>query len=450
MTTSTYERSTWAGTRAGQFLNEWEATRASTQLATRLLGEEDEAAEARDIGRDVGNLTRELFVSCDPAEALLQQFETVAPEFIAVHDIGTHNARKLLAGIAAASGKEVHKLLIRRQGFGTTLATIEFLDCDAADGKTVRLYATEVDADTVTRVSMSRALMAHSQLTVAMVGDLPSHALSAALQPLRDAVLKGPWPCRHMLFLPLAVSAALPSLVAEFGAATAMEVKATPQVSRPVEAWSFLGATWNRLQAGLHGEGGGALLLPLKTATVAATATQPTAPVSTPVPVRPPPPASSGMVSLDLREAPATAPVLAAHTPANVGTPKGLDLYAAKLNAVPGVQSVCIFEPAKRQPVLYLGQGPSPESLVNHSMTVLSALGVGGRALGLGSAIGEVTASLGHHTVLIRALPHFPGLMVHAIIAKPASNLTMARLAMQKMDAALAASSPATAPEAHA
>ena len=442
MTTSTYERSTWAGTRAGQFLNEWEATRGTTQLATRLLGEEDEAADARDIGRDVGNLTRELFVSCDPAEALLQQFEAVAPEFIAVHDIGTHNARKLLAGIAAASSKEVHKLLVRRQGFGTTLATIEFLDCDAADGKTVRLYATEVDADTVTRVSMSRALMAHSQLTVAMVGDLPSHALSAALQPLRDAVLKGPWPCRHMLFLPLSVSAALPSLVAEFGAATAMEVKATPQVSRPVEAWSFLGATWNRLQAGLHGEGGGALLLPLKSAT-AATAPQAVAPVSTPVPMRSTPPPSSGMVSLDLREAPAPAPVLAAHPPASTAMPKGLDLYAAKLNAVPGVQSVCIFEPAKRQPVLYLGQGPSPESLVNHSMTVLSALGVGGRALGLGSAIGEVTASLCHHTVLIRALPHFPGLMVHTIIAKPASNLTMARLAMQKMDAALAASSPA-------
>ena len=41
----------------------WESTRVQTQVA-------GDDTDARDIGRAVGNGTRELFVSCDPAEAL--------------------------------------------------------------------------------------------------------------------------------------------------------------------------------------------------------------------------------------------------------------------------------------------------------------------------------------------------------------------------------------------
>ena len=47
---------------------------------------------------------RELFVSCDPAPALLQQFDHAQPEFIAVHDIGTDSSRKLLVAVAEATG----------------------------------------------------------------------------------------------------------------------------------------------------------------------------------------------------------------------------------------------------------------------------------------------------------------------------------------------------------
>ena len=87
-----------------------------------------------------------ILVSCAPAEALQQQFEHLQPNFIAVHDIATSSSRKLLTGIAAASGRAVQKLVIRRQGYGTALATVEFVELPTADNQLLRLYTTEADA----------------------------------------------------------------------------------------------------------------------------------------------------------------------------------------------------------------------------------------------------------------------------------------------------------------
>ena len=77
-----------------------------------------------------------------------QQFEHLQPDFIAVHDVATASSRTLLAGIAAASSASVQKLVIRRQGYGMALATLEFVELPAANGQLLRLYTTEVDADT--------------------------------------------------------------------------------------------------------------------------------------------------------------------------------------------------------------------------------------------------------------------------------------------------------------
>ena len=104
----------------------WAATRAQTALATQLLDDENDylATDKEEVGRQIGGNERELFVSCAPAEALQQQFEHLQPNFIAVHDIATSSSRKLLTGIAAASGRAVQKLVIRRQGYGTALAKL--------------------------------------------------------------------------------------------------------------------------------------------------------------------------------------------------------------------------------------------------------------------------------------------------------------------------------------
>ena len=144
----------------------WAATRAQTALATQLLEDEGDylATEPEEVGRQIGGNERELFVSCAPAEALQQQFDHLQPNFIAVHDIATSSSRKLLTGIAAASGRAVQKLVIRRQGYGTALATLEFVELPTADNQLLRLYTTEADADTASRHAIARILLAYSRL----------------------------------------------------------------------------------------------------------------------------------------------------------------------------------------------------------------------------------------------------------------------------------------------
>ena len=149
----------------------WEATRVQTQIATRFLpGGPD--ADLRDIGHPVDDRTRELFVAVDPAEALIQQFDHLRPEYIAVHDLGTTASRKLINGLASASQRPVQRLVFRRAGGGMTLATIEFVDC-VANQRTVRIYSTAVEADTAARQAMARALLARSTVGVVIAGDLP-------------------------------------------------------------------------------------------------------------------------------------------------------------------------------------------------------------------------------------------------------------------------------------
>ena len=259
----------------------WEATRAQTMLATQVLSPEA-ADPRRDVGRSVGNDQHELFVSCAPAEALLQQLQVLRPDYVAVHDIGCSISRRLLEGVAAASQRRLQRLVIRRQGYGTELATLSFIEWSTAGSSAVRLYTTEVDADTASRQALALALLAHSRLGVVFVGDLPPHALASALQPLREALLRGQWPNRQLLLLPLSTSSALAGHTAQLGAG-GVSVRTTPQVTRPAEAWAFISGTWNRLR---EQGGAGAAHLPVLAGVASPTTAKAAAPSPRPAPPR--------------------------------------------------------------------------------------------------------------------------------------------------------------------
>jgi hypothetical protein len=59
--------------------------------------------------------------------------------------------------------------------------------------------------------TVARVLLAHSRLGVLMVGELPSHSLAAQLNPLQRRLLRGPWPNRDLLMVPLGSGIALAS-----------------------------------------------------------------------------------------------------------------------------------------------------------------------------------------------------------------------------------------------
>jgi hypothetical protein len=75
--------------------------------ATQIVGDKDTylGNAPTDIGRRIADDQLELFVVCQPAEAMLQQFAQLAPDFIAMHDVGTTTSARLLAAVATASSR---------------------------------------------------------------------------------------------------------------------------------------------------------------------------------------------------------------------------------------------------------------------------------------------------------------------------------------------------------
>jgi hypothetical protein len=411
--------------------DEWQSTRAETAVPTQVQPRDEDDGESdsaqRDIGRPVSPTQRELFVSCDPAEAMQQQFDHLQPEYIALHDIGTSSSRKLLAGVAAASGRPVQKLVVRRQGYGTPLATLEFVDFPSVGQSSLRLYTTETDADTHQRHELARVLLCYSRLGVIMVGDLPPHLMGSSFEPLREAMIKRDWHNRHMLLLPLANSTALNTTATELGRGTGVAVRTTPQVTRPADAWSFISGTWNRLREQIYTEAGRSLPpLPGANSRAAAPAAPAESAVSSPTPLSTPtipPVAMKPMPAISPRE------------PRPEDGP--LARYVHHLIELPGMVSVAIFDVANGQALLHAGARPGGTELGQHGAALLGAMAHASRTLGMGHALPEAAITLGTHHLLLRAVPHHPGLALHAVLDKTHANLTLARLQIGRMDAVL-------------
>ena len=500
----------------------WHATRAQTSLVTQIVRDKDDylSTEKGDVGRNIGPNERELFVSCDAGPALQQQLEHLRPEFIVVHDIGTASSRKLLSGIAAASGRAVQKLVIRRQGYGKALATLYFIELPAAGGLALRMYTTESEADPAARLELGRSLLAFSRLGVVMVGDLTPEALRPSLKALRDDIIGGPWHNRHLLMLPLASASNLAAQGLELAQRTGVSVRTTPMVTRPAEAWGFISDTWRGLSEpdgqeseSLEHTGGPslsgvsaferphvrvptpapsytpapgprssppALVEPaaarLNGSTYVHLAPRtPQAPPAPPVaaspaprneppvllngasparPAAPPTPASS----LSLRALPpsaraaefrAVAPTLPMELPehakpqnppqlqaqAKLVEQSILPRYVRVLGALNGMASCCVFDVVTGKKLAQSGAAPNPGELGRQGQALIAAMLESSHALGCGHAMPEAAITLETHHLLLRAVPHHPGLALHAVFDKATANLTLARLQVLRLDA---------------
>jgi len=385
----------------------WQATRSQTHIATQIARDENDYLAARgdaiNIGRHVGGNQHELFVSCGAAEALQQQLDHLRPAYIALHDLGTVSTLKLLAGVASASQRSLQKLVIRRQGYGTPLAALEFLDLPTGDGTSLRLYTTELDADGHTRQGIVKALLAYSRLGVLMVGDMPAHLLKTSLQPLHDAMLAGPWINRHLLLLPLASSAMLAHEGQSLGRGSGVQVRTTPQVTRPAEAWSFISGAWNKLR-------------------------EPSKPMSNGAhPAQPQPVASES--------APTTAPMPEpGRSDTRPRVESRLGRYVRLLADLPGMVSCSVFDVSNGRPLVHAGARPGPEELARHGCAMLVALAAASRAMGLGHTMPEAAITLGTHHLVLRFVPKHPGVALHAVLDKTRADLALAHAQIVRMD----------------
>ncbi|MEO5734445.1 MAG: hypothetical protein ABIN96_17360 [Rubrivivax sp.] len=117
---------------------------------TQIVGDRDAylGQGRHDVGRRVAEDQVELFITADVPGSLQKEFMLHAPEFVAVHDIGTSESLRLLASLADAAGARVQRLSVRRQGQGVALAVLQFVEIPLPDGTLMRIYSTDLNADT--------------------------------------------------------------------------------------------------------------------------------------------------------------------------------------------------------------------------------------------------------------------------------------------------------------
>ena len=375
-----------------------------------------------DVGRRIADDQVELFVSTDVASALAQEFKQHAPEFIALHDVGASASLRLLASLAGAAGARVQRLSVRRQGEGVALAVLQFVEVPLADGTPVRVYSTDINADATARANLARVLLGHSRLAVLMVGELPSHVLSAQLAPLHDAVVKGPWPNRDLLLVPLGSSVTLAVQGAQLAQNTPVAVHVTPHAAKPKHVWTFVGGAWNRL----HGTPNGQRALPTELSQAVPKPQVPSTEATTePMPLE-------TLKSAEPSASVAPLPTLLMPLPVPGGTQ--WQTYVDRCALIKGTQSACVFDTHSMHVMAHAGGAPAPDRMAQQGAALLSAMNDASRALGLGPARAEAGISTTSHHLLLRPVPGHPGVALHLVLLASASNLTLARMQIERVE----------------
>jgi hypothetical protein len=219
--------------------------------------------------------------------------------------------------------------------------------------------------------------------------------------------------------LPLSGASTVATLAAEMGRGTGVDVRTTPQVTRPADAWGFINGTWARIRDAAPGPE--AAPAAARGGNFPRLADPPRA-----APSAPPAP-------LAMRPMP-TVPTTRSRTPERASPSAVLDRYVHQLSELTGMVSCCVFELSSGRAVAYAGASPGAEDLAMHGTELLASISGTCRTLGLGHAIPDAAITLGAHHLLLRAVPKHPGLALHAVLDKTHANLTLARLQVQRMD----------------
>lgn len=444
-----------AGRQAATDAQAWASTRSMTVLQTQMMGDEEDylATQHKAIGRRIDDVRHELFVVCDPAEALAQQFEHHTPEFIALHDLGLDGSGRLLAAVARAIRGKVQQLVVRRQGFGVPLATLSFIELPSPAGAPqVRIYGTQVDAsDESQRTELAKVLLGHSRLGVFLVGAGSATQNIARLQPLSDAMYETGWRNRQLLWLPIGAEACPAPPSSLVSRRSVVQVHAVPASADLAQAWPVISTLWDQLRSGTPVSLPAAAPSPASepgmpasaSASAASAAHTKPAPNSaaapgphTPVPYTPTP---MPPAPLPLRPMPAT------HATALDGTVAGSDIwrhYVRECAAIPGMVSCCVFELASQRALAHAGTRPGAASLAAHGAALHQASLATGSALGLTKGEFDLALTLGEHHLVLHSFAQHPGLLFHAVLDAHVANLTLVRMKLHRLDPTELAASP--------
>lgn len=383
---------------------------AQTELSTRFVPRSDEQADSgnpldRTIGKAVGGDTWELFASCAAADALALQFDIRPPVCMTLHDTGARTSLAYLGAVARQLGVPVRRLVIRRQGFGTVLATLRYAEAEATNGQSIRIYASDVEADEATRPLVQRMLLARSQVGVLLVGDQPDPWLEPTIEFLGQGVQGTGHGSLTLVSLAVTATADLDALSDRLALLPGLHARRAPRVTRLMEAWPFLVSTWNHLRPGVSPGSADAEAWLFK-------------------------------VAQDPRRASAAMPLG--------------DVLGPLQQLVNGVAAFrrgvacCAFNARSLQVLAHAGAGTADTSLMaRQGRMLLSSMQASSQVLGLGKAVSEGSVTLQDHLLVLRAVPGEPMLWVVAVLDDgPQVDLMALKAAFLRHEAAFAGRRP--------
>ena len=368
-----------------------------------------------EVGRRISNDQVELFAGTDAAHALQLEFAEHAPQYVAVHDVGTSASLRLLASLASATAQRMQSLTVRRQGHGVAMAVLQFVEMRLADGTPVRVYATDLGHDGPLSLPVATVLLAYSQLGVLLMGGLSPSALAAQLQPLGAALQAGPWPNRELLMVPLGSGVPLAGHAAQLAGSSGVAVHVTPQAGRTRQAWTYMAGAWNRL----HGGAAAGHALPTEFAPAG------TPPPPLPVPRSEAPTEAMGLYPL--RDSPPHRSAAAGRA----GNP--WQAYVDSCGLLKGTLACCAFDTLSMHVLAHTGPAAQATQLAEHGARLLKAMTEAARAAGLNAAPSDGSVTAGGHHLLIRPVPGHAGVAVQLVLSVTA-NLTLAKMQLERIN----------------
>lgn len=407
----------------------WAATRMQTAMATRMAGEEAYLGRNdRILGTRVGDNAHELFTICPAGEALQLHFEQHAPNFIAVHDLGSAWAPTFLTELGAAMKLPLQVLTIRRQGAGVALATLQFIELPSQRGRPVRVYSCAADADTATRKQVAETLLAFSRLAVLLVDAMPDHMLGAQMNGLRDRMLTVPWNNRDLLMVPRGDVPRLAEHGHRLVDGTLVHVRSAGQTTQTAAVWRAVHEAWSALRAEITSS-----FAPLHAATTPSP--QPMAPRAVPTPAAPRAPSTPlGQVS----GGPITLRPFGTPEAAQPSTPAtGTAGYAQACAGLRGAVGCVVFDRTSRHVVALSSNGVDPTRWIPGVAVSLKAAHALNDALGGNDTAVESVATLDRHVVLSRTIARHPNLGIAIGFEKSLANLVLHRAQLQRLDTML-------------
>ena len=209
-----------------------------------------------------------------------------------------------------------------------------------------------------------------------------------------------------------------------------MQVRTTPQVTRPAEAWNYLRGAWNKVRSQL-----------LEKAIHLAEIQDPDQPAARPSPASAVALAARDSSLLESAAAPPRTPLPMQPMPAvraavagAAGVDPALATYIRKCGELKGVVSCCVFELLTQRTIGHAGARPGPAALASQGAVLMAAMTEAAHALNLGEAAPDAAITLGQHHQLLRAVPGRPGTAMHAVLDRGLTNLTLLRLQLQRLE----------------